>query len=128
MQLQFQEETKFPSAPTFFTAQPEATQQANLSAASRPQPFANPSAKAGATEEVHFSSDDENDIFDKQSPREHHIPFGPTTQQAQVLESSFARKSQKPTPTDVPTLHPAPTMPDTSTRRKGKAPAGRNIS
>ncbi|KAK8491400.1 hypothetical protein V6N11_073726 [Hibiscus sabdariffa] len=91
-QLQFQEETKvfqqafinficfqFPSDATFLTAQPEVTQQANFSTATRPQPSANPTAKAGATKEVHFSSNDENDIFDWQSPREHHIPFDPTS-------------------------------------------------
>ncbi|KAK8675700.1 hypothetical protein V6N13_033764 [Hibiscus sabdariffa] len=115
MQLQFQEETK-------------ATQQENLSAATRPQQSTNPSAKAGETEEVHLSSDDDNDIFDWQSPREHHILFGPTSQQAHVPKSSSARQPQKPAPTDVPILHLAPTMPDTSTRRKGKAPTGRNVS
>ncbi|KAK9045979.1 hypothetical protein V6N11_051882 [Hibiscus sabdariffa] len=110
-QLQFLEETKvfqqtlinflcfqFPFAGTFFTAQPEATQQANFSAATQPQPSANPSAKAGATEE------------------------------AQIPESSSSRQPQRPAPADVPTLQPAPTMPDTSNQRMGKAPAGRTIS
>ncbi|KAK8504956.1 hypothetical protein V6N12_058052 [Hibiscus sabdariffa] len=140
-QLHFQEETKvfqqslikflcfqFPAAATFFSAQPEATHQAGFSAATQPQPSANPSTKAGETEEVHLSSDDESNIFDWQSPREHRIPFDPTSQQAQAPESSTARLKKNLAPTDVPTLHPAPTMPDNSTQRKGKAPAGRIVS
>ncbi|KAK8516825.1 hypothetical protein V6N12_049537 [Hibiscus sabdariffa] len=73
--LQFQEETKvfnqslvkflcfqFPSAAAFFAQPSSAPPQPNMSAAA--QPSATTSAKAGATEEIHFSSDDENDVFD----------------------------------------------------------------
>ncbi|KAK8708401.1 hypothetical protein V6N13_059443 [Hibiscus sabdariffa] len=76
-QLQMQAETKvfqqnlinflcyqFPAAATYFNAQPEATPAAQHSTATQPMTSANPSAKAGNTEELHFSSDDENDVFD----------------------------------------------------------------
>ncbi|KAK8585372.1 hypothetical protein V6N13_076246 [Hibiscus sabdariffa] len=90
-QLQMQAETKvfqqnlinflcfqFPAAATYFHAQPEATTAANRSTATQPIPSANPSTKAGSTEEHQFSFDDENDVFDWQSPRDHLQPFGPT--------------------------------------------------
>ncbi|KAK8521616.1 hypothetical protein V6N12_031510 [Hibiscus sabdariffa] len=90
-QLQMQAETKvfqhnlinflcfqFPAAATYFHAQPEATAAANRSTATQPIPSANPSAKAGGTEELHFSSNDENDVFDWQSPRDHLQPFDRT--------------------------------------------------
>ncbi|KAL4281313.1 hypothetical protein GQ457_03G014870 [Hibiscus cannabinus] len=136
MHLQFQAEAKvfqqnlisflcfqFPAAATFFNAQPKATPAATRSSATQPIPSANPSAKAGNTEEVHFSSDNENDIFDWQSPRDHLQPIGPTP--------------SKPV-AEVPILSPAPTpanfaivdrpTPNSPARRKGKAPAGRTIS
>ncbi|KAK9007315.1 hypothetical protein V6N11_051143 [Hibiscus sabdariffa] len=135
-QLQFQAETKvfqqnlinflffqFPDAATFFKAQSEATPTATRFAATQPIPSANPSTKAGNTEEIHFSSDDENDIFDWQSPRDHLQPIGTTP--------------SKPA-AEVPILSPAPTpansaiddrpTPDSTARRKGKAPAGRIVS
>ncbi|KAK8666170.1 hypothetical protein V6N13_006322 [Hibiscus sabdariffa] len=75
-QIQMQEETKvfqqqlisflcyqFPAAATYFNAQPEAT------AAAHPIPSVNPSAQAGDTEEVHISSDDENDPLSRPSPQ-----------------------------------------------------------
>ncbi|KAK8975564.1 hypothetical protein V6N11_055712 [Hibiscus sabdariffa] len=107
-QITFQEEIKvfnanllkflhfqFPAAARFF-AQPSATPpQPNVSAAA--QPSATAPAKEGATEEVHLSSDDENDVFDWQSP-----PPTPTT-------SAIAERS----------------TPNSPTRRKGKAKAGR---
>ncbi|KAL4353302.1 hypothetical protein GQ457_06G013980 [Hibiscus cannabinus] len=126
-QLYFKEETK-------------ATHPANFSNATKPKPSANPFAKAGNTEEFHLSMDDENDIFDWQSPREQHNPIGPTPQQADIPESSTARQTKNSAPAicEVPTLSPAPisgtfasvehTMPDTSIHRKGKTPAGRTIS
>ncbi|KAK8990363.1 hypothetical protein V6N11_009066 [Hibiscus sabdariffa] len=75
--------------------------------------------KAGATEELHFSSDDENDVFDWQSPRDHLQPLGPTTTPAPA----------------VPILSAAPTTSaiaerparESLTQRKGKAKAGRII-
>ncbi|KAK9004336.1 hypothetical protein V6N11_002138 [Hibiscus sabdariffa] len=135
-QLQIQAETKvfqqnlinflcfqFPTAATFFNAQPDATTVVNHSTATQPIPSANPSAKACRTKEVHFSSDDENDLFDWQSPRDHLQPIGPTPSKPAVA---------------VPILSPAPTpansaiadrpTPDSPARRKGKAPAGRTVS
>ncbi|KAL4378281.1 hypothetical protein GQ457_02G027090 [Hibiscus cannabinus] len=111
---------QFPSTARFF-AQPSTTlPQPNISTAA--QPSTTTSAKAGATEEVNFSSDDENDIFDWQSPRDHLQPLGPTT--------------TTPAPA-VPILSAAPTpatsaiverpTPDSPTRRKGKATAGRTF-
>ncbi|KAK8672411.1 hypothetical protein V6N13_110783 [Hibiscus sabdariffa] len=132
-QIHFQEETKvfnnnlikflcfqFPSAATFFAGQSSPPPQPSLSAAA--QPSTHTSAKAGATEELHLSSDDENDVFDWQSPRDHLQPLGPPT--------------TTPAPT-VPTLSAAPTLttsavadrptPDSPTRRKGKAKVGRRF-
>ncbi|KAK8690378.1 hypothetical protein V6N13_073912 [Hibiscus sabdariffa] len=102
-QLHFQEETKvflnalknflcfqFPSAAAFFTPQPVATPNANHSATTQPIPSANPSVPVGDTEEVHLSSDDKNDIFDWQSPRDRHNPRRPTPTRVEVPESSTA--------------------------------------
>ncbi|KAL4384226.1 hypothetical protein GQ457_15G017260 [Hibiscus cannabinus] len=150
-QLQFQEETKvihksligflyfqFPSTTTFFTSQPEATPPAHFSAATQPISSANPSAKAGNTEEVHFSSDDENDIFDWQSPRDHLHPINLTPWRAAAPDNSTAKQSRNKEPAEVPILSPAPTpaksavadhsTPDSPARRKGKAPTGRTVS
>ncbi|KAK8593457.1 hypothetical protein V6N12_045538 [Hibiscus sabdariffa] len=139
-QLQFQSETKvfqqsllnflcfqFPAAVSFFSVPPDATPQANFSAATQPIPSANPSAKAGNTEEVHLSSDDENDIFDWQTPRGYPPAPRPTQQQAAATSAR-----QSPDPADVPILQPVPipaqpTM-ETHHQRKGKAPAGRLIT
>ncbi|KAL4325599.1 hypothetical protein GQ457_11G026010 [Hibiscus cannabinus] len=112
--LQFQ----FPSTACFF-AQPSTTPpQPNISAAA--QPSATTSAKAGDTEEVNFSSDDENDIFDWQSPRDHLQPLGPTTT---TPAPAVPILSAEPTPA-TSTVAERPT-PDSPTRRKGKATAGR---
>ncbi|KAK8576678.1 hypothetical protein V6N13_015111 [Hibiscus sabdariffa] len=129
-QIHFQEEMKvfnknlikflcfqFPSVANFFARPSSPPPQPSLSAAA--QPSVHTSAKADATEEIHFSSDDENDVFDWQSPRDHLQPLGST--------------HQTPTPT-VPILSAAPTpttsvvvdrpTPESPTRRKGKAKAG----
>ncbi|KAL4271141.1 hypothetical protein GQ457_13G014270 [Hibiscus cannabinus] len=57
--------------------------------------------KEGDTEEVHFSSDDENDVFDWQSPRDHLLALGPSTSTpapaAPILSSA-------PTPTTAEQL------------------------
>ncbi|KAL4289884.1 hypothetical protein GQ457_14G011850 [Hibiscus cannabinus] len=113
-QITFQEEKKvfnanllkflhfqFPATARFF-AQPSTTPpQPNVSATT--QPSATTSAKAGATEEVHFSPS-------AQSP---HLP------------QQFQFSSTAPTPTtSVVAEHPTP---DSPTRRKGKATAGRTI-
>ncbi|KAK8705152.1 hypothetical protein V6N13_048760 [Hibiscus sabdariffa] len=109
---------QFPAAATYFNAQPEATPATQHSTTTRPMPSANPSAKAGNTEELHFSSDDENDVFDWQSPRDHLKPVGPTPSKPAVA---------------VPILSPAPTLanrpiPDSPARRKSKTTAGRTIT
>ncbi|KAK8713622.1 hypothetical protein V6N13_148834 [Hibiscus sabdariffa] len=132
-QIQFQEEMKvfnqslvkflcfqFPAAATFF-AQPSSTPpQHNVSAAA--QPSANTSAKVGATKEIHFSSDDENDVFDWKSPRDHLQPIGPTpTRPAPAVPILSAAA----TPT-TSAIADRPT-PDSPTRRKGKAKVGRSF-
>ncbi|KAK8698103.1 hypothetical protein V6N13_114234 [Hibiscus sabdariffa] len=89
-QIQFQEEIKvfqsnllkflqfqFPASAAFFGPPSTAPPQTSVSAASAAQPSTHTSAKEGATEEVHFSSDDENDIFDWQYPRDHLLTIGP---------------------------------------------------
>ncbi|KAK9008865.1 hypothetical protein V6N11_080342 [Hibiscus sabdariffa] len=132
-QLQFQEETKvfnqslvkflcfqFPSAAAFFAQAPSAPPQPNLSAAA--QPSATTSAKAGAIEEVHFSSDDENDVFDWQSPCDHLQPTEPTPSKPAMAVPIL---SAAPTPTTSAIVE-RPTS-DSPARRKGKAKAGRSF-
>ncbi|KAL4377566.1 hypothetical protein GQ457_02G028430 [Hibiscus cannabinus] len=132
-QIHFQEEMKvfnanllkflhfqFPAAARFF-AQPSATPpQPNISAAA--QPSATASAKAGATEEVNFSSDNENDVFDWKSPRDHLQPLSPITT---TPAPAVPILSAAPTPT-ISTVAERPT-PDSPARRKGKATAGRTF-
>ncbi|KAK8627860.1 hypothetical protein V6N13_135458 [Hibiscus sabdariffa] len=90
-----------------------------MQAETKPIPSANPSTKAGSTEELHFSSNDENDVFDWQSTRDHLHPIGPTPSKPVVV---------------VPILSPANSaiadrpIPDSPARMKGKAPAGRIIA
>ncbi|KAK8605130.1 hypothetical protein V6N13_082586 [Hibiscus sabdariffa] len=135
-QLQMQAETKvfqqnlinflfyqFPAAATYFNAQPEATPAAQHSTATQPMPSANPSAKAGNTEELHFSSDDENDVFDWQSPRDHRQPVGPTPSKPAVAVPIF---SPAPTPANF-AIADRP-IPDSPARRKSKTPVGRTIT
>ncbi|KAL4324283.1 hypothetical protein GQ457_11G033330 [Hibiscus cannabinus] len=120
--LKFLPSFQFPSVARFFAQPPSTTPpQPNILAAT--QPSATTSAKAGATEEVNFSSDDENDIFDWQSPRDQLQPLGLTT-------------TTTPAPA-VPILSAAPTpatsavaerpTPDSPTRRKGKETAGKTF-
>ncbi|KAK8564641.1 hypothetical protein V6N12_058224 [Hibiscus sabdariffa] len=52
--------------------------QLQFQSETKPIPSANPSAKADNTEEVHLSSDDENDIFDWQTPRGFPLASCPT--------------------------------------------------
>ncbi|KAK9009173.1 hypothetical protein V6N11_035718 [Hibiscus sabdariffa] len=133
-QLQFQEEIKvfnknllkflcfqFPVAATIFGQPSSSPPQPSVSAAAVAQPSTHTSAKAGATEELHFSSDDENDVFDWQSPRDHLQPLGPTTTPAPVVPIL----SPAPTPT-ASAIAERPT-PDSPARRKGKVTAGRTI-
>ncbi|KAK8583967.1 hypothetical protein V6N12_068220 [Hibiscus sabdariffa] len=139
-QIQMQEETKvfqqklinflcyqFPAAATYFNAQPEATAAAHHPTNTQPIASVNPSAQAGDTEEVHISSDDENDVFDWQTPRGH--PPAPRPTQQQAAETSA---THSPDPADVPILQTAPipaqpTM-ETQHRRKGKTTAGRVLT
>ncbi|KAL4296275.1 hypothetical protein GQ457_12G016180 [Hibiscus cannabinus] len=130
-QIHFQEEMKvstsnlmkflliqFPAVATFFGQPP----QPSVSADAAAQPFTHTSAKEGATEEVHFSSDHENDIFDWQSPRDHLLTIGPvTTTPAPVVPILSAA----PTPTTYSVAERQ--TPDSPARRKGKATAGRTF-
>ncbi|KAK8515202.1 hypothetical protein V6N12_019250 [Hibiscus sabdariffa] len=94
-----------------------------IQAETKPNPSANPSAKVGSTEEVHFSSDVENDVFDWQSPRDHLQPIDPTPSKPAVAVPIL---SPAPTPANS-AIADRPTL-DSPARRKGKAPAGRTIS
>ncbi|KAK9001973.1 hypothetical protein V6N11_024666 [Hibiscus sabdariffa] len=132
-QLQFQEETKvfnqslvkflcfqFPSAAAFFAQPFSPPPQPTMSAAA--QPSAHTSAKAGATEEIHFSSDDENDVFDWQSPRDHLQPIGPTPSKP---ATAVPIPSAAPTPTtSAIDEHPKP---DSLVGKKGKVTAGKSF-
>ncbi|KAK8628058.1 hypothetical protein V6N13_063770 [Hibiscus sabdariffa] len=133
-QLQFQEETKvfhtnlfkflcfqFPATATFFAQASSPPPQPSVSAAAAAQPSIHTSAKEGATEELHFSSNDENDVFDWQLPRDHLQPLGPTTTLAPVVP--ILSPALTPTVSAV-AEHPTP---DSPARRKGKATAGRTI-
>ncbi|KAK8666000.1 hypothetical protein V6N13_006153 [Hibiscus sabdariffa] len=139
-QLLMQEETKvfqqrlinflchqFPVAATYFNAQTEATAAAPDPTTTQPTPSVNPSAQAGDTVEVHFSSDDENDVFDWQTPRGHPSAPRPTQQQAAATSATHS-----PDPADVPILYtaPIPAQPtlETQYRRKGKTTAGRVLN
>ncbi|KAK8681441.1 hypothetical protein V6N13_053844 [Hibiscus sabdariffa] len=111
---------QFPATARFFT-QPSATPpHPNVSAAA--QPSITTSAKEGATEEVYFSSDDENDVFDWQSPRDLLQPLGSITS---TPAPAIPILSAAPTPT-TSAVAERPT-PDSPTRRKGKAKAGRTF-
>ncbi|KAK9033365.1 hypothetical protein V6N11_018398 [Hibiscus sabdariffa] len=86
------------------------------------QPSAHTSAKVGATQEIHFSSDDENDVFDWQSPRDHLQPIGPTPSKPNTAVPIL---SAAPTPT-TSAIAERP-KPDSPIRKKGKATAGRSF-
>ncbi|KAK8652957.1 hypothetical protein V6N13_126978 [Hibiscus sabdariffa] len=128
-QLHFQNEVKifqdtltkfllfqFPASATFFGRSSTPPTQPSASAAAAVQPSTHTSAKEGATEEVHFSSDDENDVFDWQSPRDHLLALGPST-------STPAPAA--PTPTTAAVV--ARPTPDSPTRKRGKSTAGRTF-
>ncbi|KAK8573060.1 hypothetical protein V6N12_029098 [Hibiscus sabdariffa] len=74
--------------------------------------------KAGDTEEVHFSSDDENDVFDWQTPRGY--PSAPRPTQQQAAETSA---THSPDPADVPILQtaPIPAQPTMETQHRRRA-------
>ncbi|KAK8628512.1 hypothetical protein V6N13_009099 [Hibiscus sabdariffa] len=114
---------QFPASAAFFCQPSHPPPQPSVSvAAAAAQPSTNTSAKEGATEEVHLSSDDENDIFDWQSPRDHLLTLGPVittpTPAAPILSAA-------PTPT-TSAVAERPT-PDSPARKRGKATAGRTI-
>ncbi|KAK8713154.1 hypothetical protein V6N13_148377 [Hibiscus sabdariffa] len=134
-QMHFQEEMKvfqsnllkflnfqFPASATFFGQPSHPPPQPSVSAATAAQPSTHTSAKEGATEEVHFSSDDENDIFDWQSPRDHLLTLGPVTT---TPTPAVPILSAAPTPT-TSTAVERPT-PDSPARKRGKATAGRTF-
>ncbi|KAK9033648.1 hypothetical protein V6N11_049834 [Hibiscus sabdariffa] len=113
---------QFPASATFFGQPSHPPPQPSMSAAAAAQPSTNTYAKEGATEEVHLSSDDENDIFDWQSPRDHLLTLGPVittpAPAAPILSAA-------PTPT-TSAVAERPT-PDSPARKRGKATAGRTI-
>ncbi|KAK8672301.1 hypothetical protein V6N13_110674 [Hibiscus sabdariffa] len=134
-QLNFQEEFKvfqtnllkflnfqFPSSAAFFGQSSTPPPQPSSFAAAA-QPSTHTSDKEGATEEIHFSSDDENDIFDWQSPRDHLLTLGPSTTTPAPAAPIL---STAPTPTTA-TVAERPT-PESPARKRGKATAGRTIS
>ncbi|KAL4290595.1 hypothetical protein GQ457_14G015410 [Hibiscus cannabinus] len=134
-QLHFQEEFKvfqsnlikflnfqFPTSTTFFSHSSTPPPQPSAFAASAAQPSTHTSAKEGATKEVHFSSDDENDIFDWQSPRDHLLTLGPATSTPAPAAPIL---SATPKPTTAAAVE-RPT-PDSPARKRGKATAGRTL-
>ncbi|KAL4362344.1 hypothetical protein GQ457_04G016180 [Hibiscus cannabinus] len=108
--LQFQ----FPASATFFGQPSFPPPQPSVSAAAA-QPSTHTSAKEGTTEEVHFSSDDENDVFDWQSPRDNLLSIGPLTTKPAPAVPIF---SAAPTPTTSAAAE-RPT-PDSLAKRKAK--------
>ncbi|KAL4269676.1 hypothetical protein GQ457_HM001300 [Hibiscus cannabinus] len=134
-QLHFQSEVKvfqetltkflifqFPASTAFFGGTSTPPPQPSASAAAAAQPSTHTSAKEGATEEVHFSSEDENDIFDWQSPRDHMLALGPSTSTPAPAAPIL---SAAPTPTTAAAVE-RPT-PDSPARKKGKATVGRTF-
>ncbi|KAL4273382.1 hypothetical protein GQ457_13G014300 [Hibiscus cannabinus] len=134
-QLHFQNEVKvfqetltkflifqFPASAAFFGQTSTPPPQPSASAAVAAQPSTHTSAKEGATEEVHFSSDDENDIFDWQSPRDHLLTLGPSTSTPAPAAPIL---SAAPTPTTAAAV--ARPTPDSPARKRGKATAGRTF-
>ncbi|KAK8659850.1 hypothetical protein V6N13_030042 [Hibiscus sabdariffa] len=134
-QLNFQEEFKvfqsnllkflnfqFPASAAFFGQTSTPPPQPSASAAAAAEPSTHTSAKEGATEEIHISSDDENDVFDWQSPRDHLLTLGPVittpAPAAPILSAA-------PTPT-TSAVAERPT-PGSLARKRGKATAGRTI-
>ncbi|KAK8684159.1 hypothetical protein V6N13_040190 [Hibiscus sabdariffa] len=128
-QLQFQEEIKvfnqnllkflcfqFPAAAPFFGQPSSPPPQPSVSAAAAAQPSTHTSTKVGATEVLHFSSDDENDIFDWQSPRDHLQPLDLTATPAPAVPILSAALTTSASPAR-----------ESLTQRKGKAKAGRII-
>ncbi|KAL4347857.1 hypothetical protein GQ457_17G010820 [Hibiscus cannabinus] len=69
-----------------------------------------------------FDSDDENDVFDWQSPRDHLLALGPSTSTPAPATPIL---SAAPTPTTAAAFE-RPT-PDSPTRKQGKATAGRTF-
>ncbi|KAL4369438.1 hypothetical protein GQ457_05G021920 [Hibiscus cannabinus] len=134
-QLHFQNEVKvfqetlikfltfqFPASAAFFGRTSTPPPQPSASAATAAQPSTHTSAKEGETEEVHFSSDDENDIFDWQSPRDHLLALGPSSSTPAPAATIL---SATPTPTTAAAVE-RPT-PDSPARKRGKATAGRTF-
>ncbi|KAK9007229.1 hypothetical protein V6N11_051058 [Hibiscus sabdariffa] len=135
-QLNFQNEIKvfqenlikflnfqFPALAAFFGQTSTPPPQPSASAAAAAQPSTHTSAKEGAMEEIHFSSDDENDVFDWQSPRDHLLTLGPSTT---THAPAAPILSAAPTPTTSAVVE-RPT-PDSPVRKGGKATAGRTLS
>ncbi|KAK8597178.1 hypothetical protein V6N12_065654 [Hibiscus sabdariffa] len=86
-------------------------------------PPADPSEQAGNTEEVHFSANAKNDIFDWHTPMEHHTQ----PDAADIPKSSTAHKRKEPVPAEGEATPVTTIATITTTRRSGKTPAGRII-
>ncbi|KAK9042702.1 hypothetical protein V6N11_017767 [Hibiscus sabdariffa] len=112
---------QFPASATFFGRSSTPPPQPSASAAAA-QPSTHTSTKEGATEEVHFSSDDENDVFDWQSPRDHLLALGPSTSTPAPAAPIL---SAAPTPTTAAVI--ARPTPDSPTRKRGKTTARRSF-
>ncbi|KAK9042852.1 hypothetical protein V6N11_071207 [Hibiscus sabdariffa] len=134
-QLNFQNEIKvfqenlikflnfqFPASAAFSGQTSTPPLQPSASAAAAAQPSTHTSAKEGAMEEIHISSDEENDVFDWQSPRDHLLTLGPSTTTPAPAAPIL---SAAPTPT-TSAIAERPT-PESPARKRGKATAGRTI-
>ncbi|KAK9043070.1 hypothetical protein V6N11_071421 [Hibiscus sabdariffa] len=114
---------QFPASAAFFGQPSHPPPQPSVSAAATAaQPSTNTSAKEGATEEVHLSFDDKNDIFDWQSPRDHLLTLGPV-----ITTPAPAAPILSTTPTPTTSNVAERPTPDSPARKRGKMTAGRTI-
>ncbi|KAL4271836.1 hypothetical protein GQ457_13G017510 [Hibiscus cannabinus] len=104
------------SAPPSPTEPPVAAEQTHI------PPPSSPVIPERATEELHFSSDDENDVFDWQSPRDHLLALGPSTSTPAPVVPIL---SAAPTPTTTAAFDRL--TPASPSRKRGKATAGRQL-
>ncbi|KAK8662674.1 hypothetical protein V6N13_024565 [Hibiscus sabdariffa] len=81
---------------------------------------ADPSEQVGNTEEVNFSANAENEIFDWHTPMKHHAQ--PDT--ADIIESSTAHKRKETAPAEGEATPVTTAATTATTRRSGKTPAG----
>ncbi|KAL4369772.1 hypothetical protein GQ457_05G016410 [Hibiscus cannabinus] len=113
---------QFPASTAFFGQSSAPPTHPSTSAAAATQQSPNTSAKEGATEELHFSSDDENDVSDWQSPRDHLLALGPSTS---TPAPAIPILSAAPTPSTVAACDRL--TPASPSRKRGKATARRQL-